>query len=131
MKAIHTRMMLKKIDDKKYNMTHVLEELFKLEELSAINKSDKFVKVAVWGEGWVDLDCEITNSYGYSLSELIDMQEALNEDLEWIEQYRECDLILKVSWTEPQIGNYPPPNIEVEGHWDWVVLQDRTFNYET
>ena len=127
MKAIHTRMMLKKIDNKKYNMEHVLEELFNLEKLASKNKEDKFVKVSVWGENWVDLDCEITNSYGYNLQDLIDIQEQLNDDIEWLEDYRECDLILKMTYNQPQIGNYPPPNIEVDGHWDWEVLSYNKF----
>lgn len=85
--------------------------------------------ITVWGEDWCDEPFEITDSHGFSLDRLNEINEQfLESDYDW-SQYYESDIIINLTYSEPQIGNYPPPNIEVEGYWDWDVLEQIPFEY--
>jgi len=89
--------------------------------------------VCIWGENWCDEDFEITNIKDASLQYVLDFKDQFKQDYldkEFLEKYRESEIVLDVYYVEPQIGNYPPPNIEVEGHFDFVIVSVKKFEYE-
>ena len=88
---------------------------------------EKFIKLVVWGENWCDDVIDIVDSYGYPLDTLNNIKEQLDEGDYDFSKYYESELTLKMSYIEPQIGNYPPPNVEVEGCMDWDVVKVEYF----
>jgi hypothetical protein len=86
-----------------------------------------FIELTVWGENWCDDYFMISNSYGYSLHTLIDIKEQLEEDTDVLKEYQESVITLKMTFSPAQVGNYPPPNIEVEEYWDWEVVKQEKF----
>jgi len=91
---------------------------------------EKFIKITVWGENWCDDICDITDSYGYSLDTLIDIREQFRESDYDLSKYYESDVTLKMTYSEAQVGNYPPPNIEVPAYWDWKIVKVEYFKDE-
>ena len=88
---------------------------------------DKFIELTVWGENWCDDYFMISNSYGYSLDTLTDIKEQFEEEPDILEEYQESIITLKMTFIPAQIGDYPPPNIEVEAYWDWKVVKQEKF----
>ena len=88
---------------------------------------NKFIKLVVWGENWCDDVIDIVDSYGYSLDTLNNIKEQLDEGDYDFSKYYESELTLKMSYSKPQIGNYPPPNIEVDGYWEFDIIKVEYF----
>ena len=102
----------------------LLEEYEKLKKEKIITD---FVELTVWGENWCDDYFMISNSYGFKLDTLIDIKEQLEEEPDVLEEYQESVITLKMTYQEAQVGNYPPPNIEVNAYWDWEVIKIEKF----
>jgi len=88
---------------------------------------DKFIKLVVWGENWCDDVCNIQNSYGYSLDVLNQIDKQFKESDYDLSEYYESEITLEMKYIEAQIGDYPPPNVEVEAYWDWKVVKVERF----
>ena len=85
---------------------------------------EQTIEVYVYEENCCDDLAIITNSNGFSLYTLIEINKDLQEyDLS---DFYNKTLIIKPSWNEAQIGGYPPPNIECEGYWylDIIDVKD-------
>ena len=56
-----------------------------------------------------------------------DIKEQIEEEPDVLEEYQESVIRLKITFSPAQVGNYPPPNIEVEEYWDWKVIKQEKF----
>lgn len=83
------------------------------------------IELVVWGVGICDDEINITNSNGFSLEELQEIYECL-QSIDWGE-YKRKELIIKPYYIKSQIGNYPPPNIESYGYWDFDIKNVKGF----
>ena len=92
---------------------------------------NKFIELTVWGENWCDEYFMISNSYGYSLDTLIQIKEQIEEEPDVLEKYQESVIKLKMTFSPAQVGNYPPPNIEVDEYWDWEVIKQDEFENDS
>ncbi len=88
---------------------------------------NKFIELTVWGENWCDDYFMISNSYGYSLDTLILIKEQIEVEPDALEEYQESVIRLKMIHIPAQVGNYPPPNIEVDEYWSWEVIKIEKF----
>ncbi len=88
---------------------------------------NKFVEMCIWGKNWCDDDFMVTNSYGYSLDVLRDIEEQFKEDFEGLDEYRESCIRMEMTYVKAQIGDYPPPNVEVDAYWEWKVVKTERF----
>ncbi len=87
----------------------------------------KFIELTVWGENWCDDYFDISNSNGFSFYTLEDIKKQLEEEPEVFKEYQESTIKLKMTHIPAQIGNYPPPNVEVGEYWDWEVIKVTKF----
>ena len=87
----------------------------------------KFVELTVWGKDWEDDSFMISNSYGFSLDNLLEMKQQIEEDTSDLDEYLESVVTLEVTYSEAQIGNYPPPNVEADAYWHWAVVKIEKF----
>lgn len=82
---------------------------------------EQTIEVYVYEENCCDELLIITNSNGFSLETLIEINKDLQEH-----DFKDCynkTLLIKPYWNEAQIGNYPPPNIEAEGYWGFNIIE--------
>ena len=88
----------------------------------------KTICVDVWGENWCDDDFTISEINGFGLEEVLLIKDALEEQFEeLLSMHRECLVRLIPRFEPAQIGNYPPPNIEIEEYWDFEISIVTTF----
>jgi hypothetical protein len=81
---------------------------------------EKHVAVSVFDNG---IEFAITDSNGFGLEELKDMESLWERDGAF-DEFSWVDLVVKPSYQPAQIGNYPPPNIEIPEHWEYEVISE-------
>lgn len=87
------------------------------------------IKIVVWDDIFCDVPFEIIDSNGFSLQTLNDINEQFIEsNYDWKDFY-DSEIIIKVTHVPAQVGNYPPPNIEVQEYWDWEVIEKSELDY--
>lgn len=84
-----------------------------------MNKGE--ILIYVWEENLCDDLCSIIDSYGFSLSDLNEINEHL-QDYYFDDYYNKKLLLKDIKWIPPQIGSYPPPNIEAQGYFDFDIV---------
>ena len=116
----HMDIILKELNEVEKHITQLRSEVDRLKE--------KTITVSVWGEGWVDDDFEVIKINGYSFADVSEMKDGLVEFFDdLLLEHRECDVVLRPVYFEAQVGNYPPPNIELEAYWDFEIISVTSF----
>ncbi len=87
----------------------------------------KFIELTVWGENWCDDYFDISNASGFPYYTIEAIKQQLEEEPEVFKEYQESTIKLKITHVQAQIGNYPPPNIEVGEYWNWEVVEVTKF----
>lgn len=81
-------------------------------KLCFISHDDDAFIIGVWGE--------------FTLDQLDKIEEQVQEEQElYLPENTEtpCVVTYIAEWVPPQIGNYPPPNVEAPGYWDLTPIK--------
>ena len=88
------------------------------------------MKICVYEENLCDDEICILDSNGISF-EVLSLINNLFQQSDYWDEYRKKMLIIKPYYVKAQIGNYPPPNIEMPGYWDFEIIKELCYQYES
>jgi len=116
----HMDIILNELNEVEKQITQLRAEVERLKQ--------KTITVSVWGENWCDDNFKICSVNNIGYDEVTEMIESLNEFFDdLLLEHRECDVVLRPVYFEAQVGNYPPPNIELEAYWDFEIISVTSF----